>query len=133
MSGIWVSKSGCEEQDKEFCRLATVKTVADPKSLDKEDTESIRLAEMLRHFPTVARQFHRDGTLMDQNPDGVAWSAAESPCSKMQSLVERAAHGSEFVAGQTAMEEVIDVCLKLHVKGAQIDGSTCILETMRVF
>ena len=71
MSGIWVSRSGCEE-DKEFCSLVTVEKVADGKSRDKEDIESIRRAEMLRHFPIVARQFDRDGTLMDQNPEALA-------------------------------------------------------------
>jgi hypothetical protein len=66
-SGIWVSKSGLEE-DKQFCILC-VEKVTDGKILDKEGEATIRRMEMLRHFPVVARQFHHDGTLMDQNPE----------------------------------------------------------------
>jgi hypothetical protein len=71
MSGIWVSKSGLEV-DKQLCILVVVEKVADGKSRNKEDVESIRRAEILRHFPIVARQFHRDGTLIDQNPEALA-------------------------------------------------------------
>ena len=43
MSGIWVSKSGLEE-DKQFCSLVVVEKVTDETSRDKEDVESIRRA-----------------------------------------------------------------------------------------
>jgi hypothetical protein len=71
MSGIWISKSGLEE-DKRFCMLAVVEKVTEGKSRSKEDVATIRRTEMLRHFPIVARQFHFDGTLMDQNPEALA-------------------------------------------------------------
>jgi hypothetical protein len=74
-SGIWVSKSGLEE-DKQFCMLVNVdknvESVMDGKSRDNEDGAMIRQQEMLRHYPVVARQFTHDGTLMDQNPEALA-------------------------------------------------------------
>jgi hypothetical protein len=71
ISGIWISKSGLEE-DKRFCMLNVVGKVTDGKSRSKEDVATIRRTEMLRHFAIVARQFHFDGTLMDQNPEALA-------------------------------------------------------------
>jgi hypothetical protein len=64
--------------------LLVVEKVTDGKSRDKEDIESIRRAEMLRHFPIVARQFHRDGTLMDQNPEALA--AFGAPLERRESV-----------------------------------------------
>jgi hypothetical protein len=51
--------------------LVNVEKVTDGKSRDEDDVATIRRTEMLRHFPIVARQFDRDGTLMDQNPEAL--------------------------------------------------------------
>jgi hypothetical protein len=59
------------EEDKQFCMLVNVEKVTDGKSRDEDDVATIRRTEMLRHFPIVARQFDRDGTLMDQNPEAL--------------------------------------------------------------
>jgi hypothetical protein len=39
--------------------------------------------------------------------------------------VETAAHGSEFVAGRAATEQVIDIRHTLRMMGVKIDGPTC--------
>ena len=42
--------------------------------------------------------------------------------SKRQSTVETATYGSEFVAGRTATDQVIDIWLTLRYMGAPLDG-----------
>jgi hypothetical protein len=44
--------------------------------------------------------------------------------SKKQGTVETATYGSEFVAARTAMEHIIDLCIKLCYLGVHIKGST---------
>jgi hypothetical protein len=44
--------------------------------------------------------------------------------SKKQSTVETATYGSEFVAGRTAMEQIIDLRLTLRYLGVAVKGST---------
>jgi hypothetical protein len=44
---------------------------------------------------------------------------------KRQSTVETATYGSEFVAGRTATEQVIDIRHTLCMMGVPIDGPTC--------
>ena len=41
---------------------------------------------------------------------------------KIQSTVETATFGSEFVAARTATEQIMDLCLTLRYLGAQIQG-----------
>jgi hypothetical protein len=55
--------------------------------------------------------------VIDQTPSN--W------CAKQQSTVETAARGSEFVAGRTATEQVIDIRHALRMMGVPIDGPTC--------
>jgi hypothetical protein len=95
-SGIWVSKSGLEE-DKQFCMLIVVEKVTDGKSRDKEDVATIRRTEMLRHFPIVARQFSHDGTLMDQNPEALAAFGAPLHALPAESSVQLGGKQNELV------------------------------------
>jgi hypothetical protein len=44
--------------------------------------------------------------------------------SKKQGTVETSTYGSEFVAACTAMEQIIDLCIKLHYLGVPTKGST---------
>jgi hypothetical protein len=55
MSGIWVSKSGLEE-DRRFCSLVVVEKVTDGKSQDKEDVESIRRADITKVMLEAAKE-----------------------------------------------------------------------------
>ena len=43
---------------------------------------------------------------------------------KKQATVETATYGSEFVAGRTATEQIIDLCLSLRYLGVHIIGGT---------
>jgi hypothetical protein len=52
--------------------LNVAEKVTDGKSRTTEDdVTTIRRTEMLRHFPICARQFDRQGNLMDQNPQAL--------------------------------------------------------------
>jgi hypothetical protein len=44
--------------------------------------------------------------------------------SKKQATVETATYGAEFVAGRTAMEQIIDLRIELRYLGVQVKGST---------
>jgi hypothetical protein len=53
--------------------LNVVEKVIDGKSRTTEDdVKTIRRTEMMRHFPICARQFDRQGNLMDQNPQALS-------------------------------------------------------------
>jgi hypothetical protein len=116
----------CSEQDASYVKHSWEHSVCGnvqeeiPSDMPEAKGKPVRLTcfwdANLMHDLTTGRSCTGDLHVINQTP--ADWHA------KRQSTVETATCGSEFVAGRTATEQVIDIRHTLRMMGVAIDGPT---------